>query len=369
MVWQRQSGDGVRVPVRRRFGLTPRGRVLLLLLHLAAGAAWLSGDDHARLAAAMLAAPLVVDSVAKFVTAPNLSIGVRPRRTQARSAFLENVEIGNRSRNVAVRDLRIGEPRTQVFDAGGAELPFLPPGASIRARLAARSPRRGRSLVRTFRATTDWPLGLFRWTLTLPESVELLSEPARVALPPDVLRALSEGPSDPSAGGRDRDAEFHSLREYRYGDDARHVHGRRSASLGNLVTKVLRGRPDPDCALIIDLRRSPGVPATPGGDAAFELHVSRAATLCDELHARAAGFHAVVIDDGLHAYDVPPGRPALDLLEHLAVARTVPWRALTPDELGTLPAATRCFWVPAGGFHDAPAAKRVRPWLLGEAAS
>ena len=45
--------------------LTSRGKVVLCLAGLAAGAAWIGGDENARLAAAMLAAPILIDFVAK----------------------------------------------------------------------------------------------------------------------------------------------------------------------------------------------------------------------------------------------------------------------------------------------------------------
>ena len=58
--------------------LTARGKVVLWLAGLAAGAAWLGGDENARLAAAMLAAPLVVDFVAKQRRLHHTSVRVTP---------------------------------------------------------------------------------------------------------------------------------------------------------------------------------------------------------------------------------------------------------------------------------------------------
>ena len=85
-----------------------RGRLALLLLHLAAGAAWLSGDDEARIAAAMLAAPLLVDLVVTLLGRPKVEIALAPRRAVARRSFVETLRVSNRS-TTALRDLRIRE--------------------------------------------------------------------------------------------------------------------------------------------------------------------------------------------------------------------------------------------------------------------
>ena len=63
-------------PVRRSLELTPRGRIALILLHLTAGAALLTGDDNARLAAAMIASPLLIDLLAKLARVPRLHFEV-----------------------------------------------------------------------------------------------------------------------------------------------------------------------------------------------------------------------------------------------------------------------------------------------------
>ena len=59
--------------------VTARGKIVLWLAALAGGAAWLGDDENARLAAAMLAAPLVVDFVAKQRRLHFTSIRLAPR--------------------------------------------------------------------------------------------------------------------------------------------------------------------------------------------------------------------------------------------------------------------------------------------------
>src|SRR5690606_24589620 len=164
---RRDPPHGARARLmRRHLELTHRGHLCLALLHLTAGAAWLTGDDNARLAASMLAAPLVLDVLHKLVRAPRIALSVALRRVHARSSFLESVEVRNVSATQPVRDLTLGEPRTQLYESGGAFIPWLEPGASVTVRIAARSARRGCFTSRTFVAETWHPFGLLRWRAT-----------------------------------------------------------------------------------------------------------------------------------------------------------------------------------------------------------
>lgn len=346
--------------------ILPRGRLALVLLHLAAGAAWLSGDENARLAASMIAAPILVDLAAKLLHRPNLEIGVGPRRAVARSAFLETIRIRNHGRHG--RELRLREPRTHVLDAGGAHLPSIAPGEEITLRLTARSPRRGRGTIRSFVVTSAWPLGMFRWRATVDVRAEMVTEPVRTQLPDALLRELAAR-DDRAAAGTRRDAEeFYALRDYRHGEDARQVHARRSASLGTLVRQVRRGADEFSCALVVDLRRPPGMPPT-FGRRELEVQLSRAAALGDALRARGAAWRCAIIDERTRIFEVAARADPRDFLTALAVARTVPFRTLVDGEVSALAAVDSCFWMPAGGYADGMPRGRDNLRLVGGSAT
>lgn len=352
--------------MKARLEILPRGRLALVLLHLAAGAAWLSGDDNARLAASMLAAPILVDLVAKLLTRPRLELRLRARRTIARSAFLETVHVHNGGGTA--REVKLREPRTFVLDAGGAHLPAIAPGQEATLRIAARSPRRGRTTTRGFVVTTAWPLGLFRWVVRTTSPAEMVTEPARTQLPADVLRALATQDEAERSGARAHAAEFYGLRDYRYGEDARHVHARRSATLGTLVRQVHRGADHRTCAIVVDLRRPPGMPPT-FGRRELEVHLSRAAALVDALRARGGAFRCVEIGDETRVFAVDEGGDARDFLTALAVARTVAFRALADGELASITNADACFWMAAGGYAEGAPAGRDNVRMVGREAS
>jgi uncharacterized protein (DUF58 family) len=327
--------------------LTARGRLCLILLHLTAGAAWLTGDDNARLAASVLAAPFLVDLLFKALRAPRLGLTLAPRRTEAGATFVESFELANQTTVRAAAALRVSEPRTAT-PAGAAFVATLAPGATILARLASRSRRRGRIEERSFTVDSHWPLGMFRWHATLTVVAELITEPARVPLDPEILAALEAGREDPRPDRQIDGREFFALREYRSGEDARHVHARRSASLGVLVTKVFRLRREPECSLVLDLRRQPGTPPSIN-NRPFERCLGITASLCDELVARNARLRCLVLDGDVREWRVECASTAREFLAFLAVVQSVPYRPLAKSLSTLLASNEQCFWIPAGG--------------------
>src|SRR5262249_25008514 len=137
--------------------LTVRGRLLVLLACLALFAAWFSGDVNARLAAAMLLAPLLVD----FTLVPRhlhrVQLLVRPRRPVAATAFRGEVELHCPRRGL--REVMVHEPRTAV--AGGTTLvERLVRGRTV-VHLQARSNQRSRVDHRQLVLHCEWPFGFF----------------------------------------------------------------------------------------------------------------------------------------------------------------------------------------------------------------
>ncbi len=338
--------------MQTKIELTARGRICLLLLNLTAAAAWLTGDDSARLAASMLAAPFFVDLLHKHLRRPVLEFHLAARRTQAGSLFLESIRIHNPGTRAA-RHLRITEPRTHTI-SGGAYVDDLPAGSTVTLKVAARIRRRGKYQSRTLNIDTCHPLGLFRWRADLTVRSEIITEPARLDLTAEIHRALDSAREEPHPGQRRDGREFHSLREYEYGEDARHVHARRSATTGTLVSREYRGQLDPECSLILDLRRPPGIPAHVGR-AHLENQLSLTATLTDLLLADGVELHVFVIQADIERHEVVDDHSAADFLSLLAEAASVEFHAL-PDEFEhEFAGAGSCLWLPAGGHRPADA--------------
>lgn len=331
--------------------ITPRGRVALVLLHLTAGAALLTGDENARLAASLVGALLAIDVAYKLLRRPQLDLRVRAHRTIARAPFREAITLHNLG-NRSVRDLRLRDARLHMHSAGGAHLPLLRPGERLHGALWLRSNRRGISEVRSFRGRTEYPLGFCAWRLEARLDARLVTEPARIALPPQLLDAFNDEHLVTTFARHDDASEFHSLREYRYGEDARLVQARRSAHLGQLVRSVLRASPRTDGSLVLDLRRPAGMPDSYGGRE-LEVQVGHAAAAVDTLLARGVRLRCYVIDaDDLRHFACDDSHSALAFLEFLAIARTCEHRPLNVAERERLPTDGPILWLTGGGHVD-----------------
>ena len=219
--------------------LTLRGRLLAWLAALAATAAVLGDDGNARLAAALLAAPLLIDFAMKQRRLHHAEVRVGPRRTTAGAAFAEPVTVIHRGRWPA-RECLLVEPRTQRTEPPTL-LPVLAPDMPTAAILRARSHVRSHVVQRVFVLASAWPFGLFRSRAVLTVAADLVTLPAHVALTVDVVHAIAERSEPPRDHAALAGPEYHSLREHLPGEDARSVHARRSAALGTLVRRVTRG--------------------------------------------------------------------------------------------------------------------------------
>ncbi len=72
---------------------TPRGRVVAWLAALATGAAWLGNDPNARLAAALLAAPLLLDLLLRQRRLQDTELRLGPRRCTAESPVCDQAPV------------------------------------------------------------------------------------------------------------------------------------------------------------------------------------------------------------------------------------------------------------------------------------
>lgn len=342
--------------------LTMRGRVLAWLTALGASAAWLGEDPNARVAAALLAAPLLVDFVLKQRRLHETEIHLQARRTIASAPFTEQVTLTHRGRRPAHECLLV-EPRTMRTEPPQL-VPTLIPGQPQCVTYRGRSHFRSHVIERVFALTSSWPLGLFQTRSIIALTAELITEPARVRLPAEVLSAVAEREAAP----RDRSAlpgpEFHSLREHQPDEDSRGVHALRSASLGMLVRRVTRGRMPRTVGIVLDLRRPPNRPLD-GGRRRFEWSLGACATLLTALRSRGAEVDVAVLDADPTRILAQSKARELELLTLLAEASPTTHRPLPPHLLDALRQYEHCYWIPAGSYQattdhkELPAAIRV----------
>jgi uncharacterized protein (DUF58 family) len=142
------------------------------------------------------------------------------------------------------------------------------------------------------------------------------------------------------------DEEFYSLREYRDGDHARHIHHPSSARRGRLVVRTMRALPAERDLVVLDLRLRPRRSARlPRG---FERAISLCAGICWQAVRANHPMRLVVIGRQPVAFDAVE-RQLEDVLDHLAEVAAVPHRVLQPSELEAIRAETGVLWIRAAG--------------------
>ncbi|HEX5050149.1 MAG TPA: hypothetical protein VFZ65_00125 [Planctomycetota bacterium] len=331
--------------------LTLRGRVVAWLAALAAGAAWLGDDANARLAAAMLTAPLLVDYVAKQRRLHHVEVRVGSRRTIAGALFTEHLTVVHRGRR-CLRECLLAEPRTMRSEPA-VLMPPIRPMQPTAIGYRARSLQRSHVLERVFLLVSTWPLGLFRTRAVLSVAADMITEPARVQLDAAIVQAIAEREVAPRHRTRLPGPEFHALREHLLDEDARGVHALRSASVGTLVRRVTQGRVPQTVGLVLDMRRPPGR-SLYQGTRRFEWSLGACATLIAWLRARSAQLQVLVIDAEPTKYLVQGPAIENELLTLLAEASPTPHRPLSPELFEEVRRLEHCYWIPAGAYLASP---------------
>lgn len=152
------------------------------------------------------------------------------------------------------------------------------PGASLEGACRLTFPRRGEFLVRGMVLSTAFPFSFFRKSLILPASGRVLVHPRVHRLRAEDLPPASEGEEEhrPVAG---RGQEFFGVRDFRQGDNPRHLLHRRSA--GRLDPVVREFEQAGSRAVWIALVNA--LPPGEGGAERVERAIEKAASLAIHL--------------------------------------------------------------------------------------
>ncbi len=180
-----------------------------------------------------------------------------PVRAIAGVPFPARLRVRNRSRfrpalGISLRDaLQRASPGEVTL---GADLPVLPPGGIVEIAFDAVIHVRGIHEISNTLALTRFPFGLF-------ERRALLRSASRIVVLPALGRLRRRAERDLEPRGRPTPAprlavhggeEFHGLREYREGDNPRHIHWRTSARTGALMRRELRDDRDAELTILLD---------------------------------------------------------------------------------------------------------------------
>jgi len=355
----------------------------------------LGPDSSARFGVFALLCAALVTGLAGWALRPRLALRrlVTGRGVAGGSVTLR-YELVNRGRLAAwdvVLDSPFLHPDLRWQKGGPPSVAAVAPGERIVVQAALRTLRRGRYTLPDVRAASAHPLGLCLSGRPGTGDRQIVVQPAFPALQqldaPFGSRVQAGGAREVSQLGASM--EFIGCREYRSGDNPRHLHVRSWARVGVPVVKEFRDEFLCRTALILDtrVRRHPFRWSNRRTDEQFEAAVALAAAVA----ANVVRGEAVVelFAAGPEIYRFPAGRSLgqlPDLLDLLAAVdvftRGEPLDALTPvvmeevaeisgavvvltgwdrrraallDELASHGVALRAFWVvPAGAGTTSP---------------
>ncbi|MBI2876426.1 MAG: DUF58 domain-containing protein [Candidatus Tectomicrobia bacterium] len=138
----------------------------------------------------------------------------------------------------------------------------LPPGERWAVWCRGRAERRGLHRFQGFRLTTRFPFDLFEKSVTIPSAGSIVIYPRLGRVQWGALSLERADPRLPNQtqiplpGGEE---EFHSLREYRLGDNPKWIHWRSSARQERLMVKEFEKSSSKRVALLLDTLIPPGL--------------------------------------------------------------------------------------------------------------
>ena len=245
--------SGMRPPRKLKF--TREGKFFVGITLGVGFAAINTGNNLLYLLLGMLLALIIVSGLMSELSLRDLTVVRRlPLRAQVGRPHLVEIEVFNHkgrvpSYAIEVEDLRAGQPA----DKRCFFLKISPKSAQVAA--YRRTPaKRGRDKHVGFRIATRFPFGLFEKSREVPAEGELIIYPAvdPVQLPPMPAGLYAGGDA---AFGRGHGDDYLGLKLLRDGEDPRDVHWRKSAAVGQLVTRERARDARPDVVLPIDVIR------------------------------------------------------------------------------------------------------------------
>lgn len=323
----------------RQTSLCKEGWYYLLVVLFILGGAALREVNLLVVLAGMLVAPAVFNWRLVSLSMRQLTLRRSFRRRICAGETLHvDLHAENQRRGLGSWAVTVQDSLTRV--APGARptpietlISYVAAGRRATARYESQFSQRGRYRLGPLTASTRFPLGLVRSSITFADEDELLVLPR--------LGRLSQGwnslletslPGSRSSVQRHGliDGDFYSMREWRSGDSRRWIHWRTTARLNELAVRQFEQQQRRDVALLIDLW-APEQPS-PRQSGNVELAVSFAATAVSELGRRGGRrLRVIVCGEQTHRWSgAANGGFVQQTLDLLATVRPGAAQPLTP---------------------------------------
>ncbi len=321
---------------RTRLTFTREGKYLVVITLGVGFAALNTGNNLLYLFLGMQLSMIIVSGILSEQTLRGLSVArTLPRQVYAGRPFLTGIALTNDKRrvpsfSVQVEDVIDGRPLAK-------KCYFLkvPAGARQHTSYRAEFARRGLYRYQGLKVGTRFPFGFFVKSRRLDAPSELLVLPRILPVAHLDLEAQDHlGTVLRARRGLGR--EFHGLREYRAGDDARDIHWKRSAREGRLVLREYESEGVRRVTVLLNDRLPADLDPTADENAAdLDRCVDLAASLV--VHFAERGFTVELRTGDDHGQVGTDGRGLQPALRRLAL---LAFRAAAPDT-PTLRAAPR----------------------------
>lgn len=309
----------------RGLRFTREGRIFVLVTLGVGAAAVNSGNNLLYLVLGLMLSLILVSGVlSDLVLAGIEGARVLPARAFAGGPALVEIVLHNDKARLPSFSLEVEDKAEGLTTDRRCYFLKVEASGEQRATYRRDLPRRGRVVFSALRISTRYPFGLFdKWRL-LPLSGELIVFPevdgsARAP----VLGAGGEGATERNVRGPG--IEPAGLRDYRIGDEARSLHGRRSAALGRLVVRERERETSRTMVIALDEAIALGDAAA---HAALERAISRVAGMAIDAHAQGATVE--VVGHGGRSPRIAPTASLDPLLRHLALLAPVAREGAAP---------------------------------------
>lgn len=189
------------------------------------------------------------------------------------------LRVRNDSRIWSVRDLVL----TSEAFAEPVLIPLLPRRRAVMVDVSFLFPKRGAAQVHAIDSYTRYPFGFFLKKRRLRVTSEVVVYPALLSTEQTSERFRHTAGEQSAANRPGPGSEIHAFREYVRGDSLRHVHWKKSASLGRWIMKQTEAEASKSLHVIVD-------PYQPKGTREEELEQMIAAASTFIYHAARRGF-------------------------------------------------------------------------------
>jgi uncharacterized protein (DUF58 family) len=338
--WQLLAGAGVLlVPASRqgrtrfRYALTPWS---ILYTGIAGTFCIVSvqwGINLVYLMAAFLLAGAICTGVfPRLMLARTEAEWAAPAHVFAGNAFPVEITLRNKKRFVGAFGLSVGTGGSSAADLPRVHrISQLLPGREHKLTLQQYFPVRGMHTLQPIAVQTAFPFGLLETTMEGQLDGEVLVLPRLGYIHQDILNRHKGGEAKwlLDLRRKDEQGEFRSLREYRHGDNFRHIHWPTSARLKKLYVREFERREMHSLLILLDAYVPAGKPSTPAREERFEKAVSFAATMAAMLAERSVffAFASYCPELAVLPYDFGAGH-FYSVAEALALAKSTPRHSL-----------------------------------------